>query len=225
LDSHSCEGKSKSERKGEVMKKMFMFVSVIALLVGGRAIAEAQQPHKIASIGYLSEGSASAQSRRINVFRQSLRELGYVEGQNVVIEYRWAEGMLDRLPYLAADLVRLRVDVIVAPRGQAADAARRATKTIPIIMAITGELVSSELVSQLKMPARNFTGFTILAADLCRKQLELLRETFSKVSPRRGPLGLGQDRIKGGRKYDPPLFAGGRETSRGTRAPEFADAI
>jgi putative ABC transport system substrate-binding protein len=116
------------------MKKIFRLLPIIMVLVMGAAIAEAQQPTKIPSIGYLTTPLLSANAARVEAFHQGLRELGYVEGKNIVIEWRSAEGKLDRAPALAAELVRLKVDVIVTGGPQSTRAAKEATITIPIVM-------------------------------------------------------------------------------------------
>jgi putative ABC transport system substrate-binding protein len=120
--------------------------------------------------------------RWFEAFRQGLRELGYVEGQNIAIESRWTEGTDDRLPALAADLVRSKVDVIVAETGAATRAAQQATRTIPIVMSLVNDPVGSGLVASLARPGGNVTGLTIMSPDLVGKQLELLKEVVPKVS-------------------------------------------
>ena len=118
----------------------------------------------------------------IEAFRQGLRELGYVEGQNILVEYRWAEGKDDRYAILAAELVSLGVDVIVTQGTQATVAAKQATNTIPIVVGDAGDLVGEGLVASLARPGGNVTGFTNIDPDLSAKRLQLLRETFPKVS-------------------------------------------
>jgi putative ABC transport system substrate-binding protein len=120
--------------------------------------------------------------RWLEAFRQGLRELGYVEGRNIAIESRWTEGKDDRLPALAADLVRSKVDVIVAETGAATRAAQQATRTIPIVMSLVNDPVGSGLVASLARPGGNVTGLTIMSPDLVGKQLELLKEVVPKVS-------------------------------------------
>jgi putative ABC transport system substrate-binding protein len=120
--------------------------------------------------------------RWLEAFRQGLRELGYVEGQNIAIEPRWTEGKDDRLPALAADLVRSKVDVIVAETGAATRAAQEATRTIPIVMSLVNDPVGSGLVASLARPGGNVTGLTIMSPDLVGKQLELLKAVVPKVS-------------------------------------------
>ncbi len=141
--------------------------------------AEAQQPPKVVQIGTLSAFSPSA---REEAFRQGLRDLGYVEGQNVTIRPRYAEGRFAKLPELAAELVRLNVDVIVASPTEAIRAAQRATTTIPIVMAISGDAVGSGIVASLAHPGGNITGLTSLAAELTAMRLELLKTIAPAMS-------------------------------------------
>jgi len=166
------------------LRKVFLIsilVIVAHLTVG--VVAAAQQPARIPRIGILITASASSHSARVEAFRQRLRELGYVEGKNIVIEYRSAEGKLDRLPALAAELVRLKVDVIVtATGGRDILAAKKATATIPIVFAGTGDPVGDGLVSSLARPGGNITGLSLMTPDLDGKRLELLKEVFPKVA-------------------------------------------
>jgi putative tryptophan/tyrosine transport system substrate-binding protein len=143
--------------------------------------AEAQQPTRIPRIGMLIAASGSSFSARVDAFRQRLRELGYVEGKNIVIEYRYAEGKRERVPDLAADLVRLKVDVIVTI-GPGILAAKKAAATIPIVFAAQSDPVGSGLVSSLARPGGNITGLSSMAPDLDGKRLELLKEAFPKVA-------------------------------------------
>jgi putative tryptophan/tyrosine transport system substrate-binding protein len=159
--------------------------ALIALLVSsslGKAAAQPQE--KVPRVGYLNPGSPSdpLSQRRLEAFRQGLRELGYVEGRNIVIESRWAEGQYDRYPALAADLVRSKVDVIVAQSGAATQSAQQATRTIPIVMSLVNDPVGSGLVPSLAHPGGNVTGLTIMSPDLVGKQLQLLREVAPAVS-------------------------------------------
>ena len=143
---------------------------------------EAQQPTKVPRIGFLTAASPSAIAARIEAFRQGLRELGYVEGKNIVIEWRYAEGKLDRLPALAAELVRLKVDVIVTAGPGATRAAKEATSTIPIVMAQDPDPVGNGFVASLARPGGNITGLSTLAPELSGKRLELLKEIVPKLS-------------------------------------------
>ena len=143
--------------------------------------ARAQQTGRIFRIGILVAASPSIQSARVEAFRRRLRELGYVEGKNIVVDYRSAEGKLDWLPGLAAELVRLKVDVIVTI-GVGVLAAKKATSTIPIVFAFSGDPVGTGLVSSLARPGGNLTGLSLMAPDLDGKRLELLKEAFPKFA-------------------------------------------
>ena len=147
-------------------------------------LAADAQPAEVPRVGYLNPGSLSdpTSQRRLEAFRQGLRDLGYVEGQNIAIESRWAEGKYDRYPALAADLVRLKVDVIVAQGGAATQAVQQATRTIPIVMSIVLDPVGSGLVPSLARPGGNVTGTSFMGPDLVGKQLQLLKEVVPKVS-------------------------------------------
>ena len=133
-------------------------------------------------IGYLGFPSRSANSARNEAFRQGLRELGYVEGKNIVIEWRFAEGKLDRVPALAAELVRLKVDVIVTGGSGSTRPANEATNTIPIVMAQDPDPVGNGFIASLARPGGNITGLSTLAPELSGKQLELLKEIVPKLS-------------------------------------------
>ncbi len=157
---------------------------LIALALGillAPLVAEAQQVAKVPRIGYLT-GSRAANPHLTEAFRQGLRDLGYVEGRNVVIEYRDAEGKYDRFPALAADLVALKVDVIVVTNTPAALAAKQATRTIPIVLAWVGDPVGSGLVTSLARPGGNVTGLSFLVPELVGKRLELLKQAVPGVS-------------------------------------------
>src|SRR5713226_9702676 len=144
--------------------------------------AGAQQAGKVPRIGFLGGNSAFTEKGRIEAFRQGLRELGYVEGQNIVIEWRWAEGKWDRLPVLAAELVRLNVEVIVTGGSTSSGAAKKVTTTIPIVMAQTNDPVGSGFVASLARPGGNMTGLSTFAPELSGKRLELLKEVVPKLS-------------------------------------------
>src|SRR5262245_39996065 len=156
-------------------------IGLFALLLALSTIVEAQQPTKVSQIGFLITSSPSAIAPRMEAFRQGLRELGYEEEKNIVIVPRYAEGKLDRLPELAADLMRLNVDVIVTSGPTATRPAREATSTIPIIMTFDDDPVGSGLVASLARPGGNITGLCTLAPEISGKQLELLKETVPKV--------------------------------------------
>jgi ABC-type uncharacterized transport system substrate-binding protein len=164
------------------MRKTVISFALTALLPALCASAEAQQPKKVSRIGYLTGATPEGQSVRIEAFRQGLRELGYVEGKNIVIEYRYAEEKLDRLPALAAELVRLKVDVIVTGGSGNTRAAKEATNTIPIVMAQDADPVGNGFVASLARPGGNITGLATLAPEIGGKQLELLKEIVPKLS-------------------------------------------
>jgi putative ABC transport system substrate-binding protein len=158
-----------------------MVVPALCLLVAPLAAA-AQQPAKVARIGYLSPLSASADSNHSQAFRQGLHELGYVEGQNVVIEARYADGRFERLPELAAQIVRLKVDVIVAAPTSAIRAAQQATRTVPIVMAFSGDPIGEGLVAALARPGGNVTGLSATVAEMAAKRVELLKTIAPDIS-------------------------------------------
>jgi len=153
-----------------------------ALLLALSFPAEAQQPTKIPRIGYLIVAFPSTSPARTEAFRQGLRELGYVEGKNIVIEYRYAEGKRDRLPALAAELARLKVDVIVSGGPQTTRSAKQATVTIPIVMAADSDPVGNGFVASLAHPGSNITGLATLTPEISGKRLEVLKETVPKLS-------------------------------------------
>src|SRR5438876_1123237 len=144
--------------------------------------AAGAQPAKVARIGYLSPLSASADSTHSEAFRQGLRDLGYVEGQNAVIEARYADGKFARLPDLAAELVRLKVDVIVAAPTPAVRAAQQATRTIPIVMAFSGDPVGEGFAAGLARPGGNITGHSAAVAEMSAKRVEFLKSINPKLS-------------------------------------------
>jgi putative ABC transport system substrate-binding protein len=144
--------------------------------------AEAQAPAKVPRIGFLMSSSATDAPLQFEEFRQGLRELGYVEGKSIAIEYRFAENRLERLPALATELVRMKVDLIVAAFPPDADAAKQATSTIPIVFAVSGDPVAGGLVASLARPGGNITGLASLGPDVVGKQLEMLKEVAPKVT-------------------------------------------
>jgi putative ABC transport system substrate-binding protein len=156
-------------------------------LLGGAAVARplaarAQQIGKRRRIGYLGSSSPSLERHLVDAFRQKLRELGHLEGENIAIEYRWAEGRDDRLPGLAAELARLQPDVIVTTGTPGTLAAKTATSTIPIVFASSGNPVSGGLVAGYARPGGNVTGFTVLGPELEGKRLQILREVVPGLS-------------------------------------------
>ena len=165
------------------MKKKITVLQLCAMLLALSFPAEAQQQlKKLHRIGILLVGSSSFYSAWIDVFRQGLKELGYIEGKNIAIEYRYAEGKADRLPTLAAELVGLKVDVILTSSTPSVLAVKKATSTIPIVFVSINDPVASGLVTSLARPGGNITGLTILAAELSGKRLELLKEAVPKVT-------------------------------------------
>ena len=162
-------------------KSRVLLIVFVVVLLAVAVIAEAQQPAKVPRIGYLVPGSASTSRSSVDGFRQGLRDLGYVEGKNIVIEYRYAEGRDDRVRDLAADLVRLKVDIIVTSSTVAVGAAKELTGTIPIVMTGTGDPVATGLVANLARPGGNVTGLSAVSSDLSTKQLELVREIVPRI--------------------------------------------
>jgi putative ABC transport system substrate-binding protein len=152
----------------------FIFVSV--------HFAEAQQPKKVSRIGYIASTTTDRRSTNTIAFRERLRELGYIEAQNIVIEYRYFEGKIERLPELARELVRLKCDVIVTTGSEAADAAKKVIKTVPVVMAFSGDAVRLGIIADLARPGANITGLTSINAELSGKRLELLKEVISRFS-------------------------------------------
>jgi putative tryptophan/tyrosine transport system substrate-binding protein len=157
-------------------------LALAAMLLSLGFTAEAQQPKKVPRIGFLVPGSPFSYSDRIEAFRQGLRELGHIEGQNIIIEYRYTEGKSDRLPVLASELVQLKVDVIVTGTTPAIQAVKNTTSTIPIVMAEVADPVAVGLVASLARPGGNITGLTTFSPDLDGKRLELLKEILPKVT-------------------------------------------
>ncbi len=159
--------------------------TVLALIAFGVAplAGRAQQPGKIPRIGFLHPAVPQNNTAPfLEAFRQGLRELGYVEGKNIQLEVRWGEGKLDRLPALADELVRLRVDVIVAATSPSVLAAKRATRTIPIVMPLSSDPVGDGLVASLARPGGNITGLSMMAPEVGAKRMQLLKEVLPKLS-------------------------------------------
>jgi putative tryptophan/tyrosine transport system substrate-binding protein len=171
-----------NERAGKNMKTKITVLALCAMLLALCASAEAQQPTKVPRIGYLDAGSPSGRAHLLDAFRQGLRDLGYIEGKNIFIEYRYAEGKPDRLPELAAELVRLKANIIVTAGEVMIRAAKQATKTIPIVMAASPDPIGTGLISSLARPGGNITGLTTLSAELSGKRLELLKEVAPSLT-------------------------------------------
>jgi putative ABC transport system substrate-binding protein len=157
---------------------LFCSLMTVLLITG---LVEAQQSHKIPRIGYVDAGSPATTGHRAEAFVQGLRDLGYVEGQNILIEYRWAGGKLERLPAFVEDIVRLKVDVIVSSATPAIRLAKEQTSTIPIVMAGVTDPVGVGFVTSLSHPGGNITGLTHLSPDLSGKRLELLKEVVPRL--------------------------------------------
>ena len=164
------------------MAKTILIWLLATVLLATVSIAQAQQPKKIPRIGYLTLGSSSPRSANEEAFRDGLHQLGYIEGQNVHVEYRYAAGEVGRLPELAAELVSLNLNVIVAANTQSIDATRRATKTIPIVFPLTFDPVASGFVASLARPGGNLTGLTTLNQEVAGKRVELLKEVMPRIS-------------------------------------------
>ena len=167
-------------------------LALVATLALSGVVAQAQQPAKVPKLGYLAAASRSANAARTEAFRLGLRELGYVEGKNIVIEWRYAEGKRDRLPALAAELLRLNVDVVITAGPSSTRAAKEATSKIPLVMAQDSDPVGSRFVTSLARPGGNITGLSTLAPELNGKRLELLKEIVPKLS-RVAVLGTSPD--------------------------------
>jgi putative ABC transport system substrate-binding protein len=166
------------------MKKKITALTLSALVYALCVAAAAQQPKKVPRIGYLSSTDPALESTRAEVIRLALRERGYIEGQNIAIEYRYTEGKRDRTPELAAELVRLKVDIIVVAGGPIwVQAVKNATKTIPIVMTgAGGDPVEAGLIESLARPGGNVTGVTNLTGELGGKRLELFKEAVPRLA-------------------------------------------
>jgi putative ABC transport system substrate-binding protein len=157
------------------------FLTRLGLLLASPGVAHAQPARKVPRVGYLFYGSPGP-SREIDAFRQGLRELGYIEGQSIAAEYRFASGQVERYPELAAELVRMNVDVIVAPATPQALAAKQATRSIPIVFVLVADAVGAGLIANFARPGGNITGLTSSSAELGGKRLELLKQMVPKAS-------------------------------------------
>jgi putative ABC transport system substrate-binding protein len=164
------------------MKHIVGLLAIFVTLAASGEMAEAQQPTKVPRIGFLGNSTAALEANLVEPFRQGLRDLGYVEGRNILIEYRWAEGKYERFPELIGELVQLKVEVIVTAGTPASLAVKKATTTIPLVMIAVGDPVGTGLITSLAHPGGNITGLTSIASDLEGKRLELLREVIPKLS-------------------------------------------
>ena len=161
------------------MKRRALAILLLTLVALVPAVSRGEQANKVIHIGFLRP---DAPDFLLDAFREGLRDLGYVEGRNVVIESRWASGHYDRLPALADELVRLKVDIIVTSATPGAMAAKNATSTIPIVIAASSDPVASGIVASLAHPGGNITGLTLMLDDLAIKRLEILKETVPNIS-------------------------------------------
>src|SRR5438309_11435174 len=163
------------------MKRKIIVLMICAMLFTLCSSVDAQPAKRFSRIGFLVPGGEAAFASRVDAFRQGLRDLGYMEGKNIFVEYRYAERGFDQLPELADELVRLQVDIIVTA-GNGTRAAKKATSTIPIVFAATTDPVATGLIDSLARPGGNITGVTNLSEDLDGKRLELLKETIPNLS-------------------------------------------
>ena len=195
-----------SRARKETIKRRFFCFGLAGLFLTASFSVDAQQTKKLHRIGYLTGGSLSAISDRAEAFRHGLRELGYVEGKNIVIEWRGADGNRERQRLLAAELVRLKVDVIVTGGSTSTRSAKGATSTIPIVMTQDSDPVGTGIIASLAQPGGNVTGLTRVAPDLMGKRLEILKELipvlsrvafFRKFDERRRPTRNKGDRARG----------------------------
>jgi ABC-type uncharacterized transport system substrate-binding protein len=180
------------EARGEKknMKKRIALWLLATLFLANVSLADAQQTGKVPRIGFLDSSTASSSTLLVEAFRQELSKLGWIEGKNFTIEYRFAEGKPDRQPELVAELVRLKVDLIVVSGIGVALAAKKATTTIPIVMTRAGDPVALGLVASLARPGGNITGVSTLSFDLITKRLEVLKDAVPKLA-RVGVLSQG----------------------------------
>ena len=182
LNSSADNRKSKTCTEPRRSIENLKWLGILVSFVGWVGMAQAQQSTKVPRIGYLSGNSASSESARTEAFRQGLRELGHVEGKSIVIEYRYADGKLDRVPALAAELVHLKVNVIVTGGTGSTRSANEATNSVPIVMTQDPDPVGNGFVANLARPGGNITGLSTLSPELSGKRLELLKEMIPKIS-------------------------------------------
>jgi len=164
------------------MNKKIVIWQLATLLLASVHLAEAQQPGKVPRIGFLGNSTAALEANLVGPFREGLRDLGYVEGRNILIEYRWAEGKYERFPTLIGELIALKVDLIVTAGTPASLAVKKATAAIPLVMIAVGDPIGTGLIASLARPGGNATGLTSVAEDLEAKRLDLLREVVPKLS-------------------------------------------
>jgi putative ABC transport system substrate-binding protein len=173
--------KAKINRR-KTMKRKIVIWSLITVLLATVSSADAQQTGKVPRIGFLGNSTAALEANLVEPFRQGLRDLGYVEGKTLFIDYRWAEGKYERFPALIDELIALKIDVIVTAGTPASLAVKKATTTIPLVMLAVGDPVGTGLITSLAHPGGNITGLTAIASDLEGKRLELLSEVIPKLS-------------------------------------------
>ena len=164
------------------MRKIVMRLTLCAMLFALCFSAEAQQPGKVPRIGFLGNSTAALEANLIGPFREGLRDLGYIEGKNISIEYRWAEGKYERFPDLIAELIALKVDVVVIAGTPATQAYQKARTSIPLVVVAVGDPVGTGIVASLNRPGGNITGLTSISPELEGKRIELLREVIPKLS-------------------------------------------
>jgi putative ABC transport system substrate-binding protein len=183
LSGNNLKSKTCPERSRRIQNlKWVGLVAILVSLAGCVGMAEAQQPGKVPTVGFLSSRSLGAEKSRLAAFQQGLQELGYLEGKNILIEQQYAGGKFDRLPDLAAELVRLKVDVLVVSGAPAAHAAKNATRVVPIVIGNAADPVGTGLVASLARPGGNITGLSSIATELGGKRLELLKEVVPRLS-------------------------------------------
>ena len=175
-------GSSLSKHSALIARHSVLYLALCSLLVALCLPAQAQQPAKVPRIAYVGGTALAANADRVEAFKQGLRELGYVEGKNIVVEWRFADGEESRLPALVAELVRLKIDIIVAGGPAVTRVAQKATSTIPIVMGFHLDPVGSGLIASLARPGRNITGLSSLSPEISGKQLELLKEIAPALS-------------------------------------------
>jgi ABC-type uncharacterized transport system substrate-binding protein len=175
-------GRMTDDRLMPMRKALTKLLTAIFLFVAVPVAVESQEPTRVWRVGFLGPGSYSPGDPRVEALRQGFRELGYVEGRNLAVEFRWAGGNASRLPALAAELAQLKVDAIITQGTQATDAARRAVRTVPIVFAVAGDPVGTGLVTSLARPGGNVTGLTDIAPEIAGKRLDLLREAIPGIT-------------------------------------------
>ena len=164
------------------MTKRWRYAAILLALAGHAAVGDAQQPARIPRVGFVAAAHPAAVAARTEAFRQGLKELGYVEGRNIVVDYRYAEEQFDRVPALVDELIRLKADVIVSAGPSVTRSARTVTLSVPIVMAFDADPVGSGVIASLARPGGNVTGLSIVASDLSGKTLELLKSVVPRLA-------------------------------------------